>query len=125
MKKIIIQCDLCDEEEGGVKQPATAEALIVMNGRKARLDVCEEHSDEIVEIMNLEYVEPKKSASVKKAAPKVETPKFAEPKKKATPSIDPEQAKHIREWAEQNGFKVSDRGRIPQDVLAAYDEAHP
>ncbi|MCL3861469.1 Lsr2 family protein [Actinotalea sp. K2] len=27
----------------------------------------------------------------------------------------------IREWARQNGFTVSDRGRIPANVKAAYD----
>jgi hypothetical protein len=27
----------------------------------------------------------------------------------------------IREWARERGFKVSDRGRIPADILAKYD----
>ena len=30
----------------------------------------------------------------------------------------------IREWARQNGHKVSDRGRISAAVQAAYDQAH-
>lgn len=30
---------------------------------------------------------------------------------------------HIREWARENGFKVADRGRIPADVLAAFNAA--
>ncbi len=30
----------------------------------------------------------------------------------------------VREWARQNGFKVSDRGRISADVMAAYEKAH-
>jgi hypothetical protein len=29
----------------------------------------------------------------------------------------------VREWAKSNGHKVSDRGRISADVLAAYDSA--
>ncbi|MDQ4214065.1 Lsr2 family protein [Microbacterium capsulatum] len=29
----------------------------------------------------------------------------------------------VREWAKENGHKVSDRGRIPADVLAAYEAA--
>ncbi|CAG7843831.1 Nucleoid-associated protein Lsr2 [Pseudoclavibacter triregionum] len=29
----------------------------------------------------------------------------------------------VRVWARANGFKVSDRGRVPQNVLDAYDEA--
>ena len=30
----------------------------------------------------------------------------------------------IRSWARENGFDVSDRGRIPADVLTAYEAAH-
>ena len=30
----------------------------------------------------------------------------------------------IREWARSNGYKVSDRGRISAEVVAAYEAAH-
>ena len=30
----------------------------------------------------------------------------------------------VREWAKANGHKVSDRGRVPQSILDAYDAAH-
>ena len=30
----------------------------------------------------------------------------------------------IREWANANGFEVSARGRIPNDVVEAYEAAH-
>lgn len=30
----------------------------------------------------------------------------------------------VREWAKQNGYKVSDRGRVPASVLEAYEAAH-
>jgi hypothetical protein len=30
----------------------------------------------------------------------------------------------VRAWAQENGFEVSDRGRIPGEVQAAYDAAH-
>lgn len=30
----------------------------------------------------------------------------------------------IREWAKENGHKVSDRGRIPAPVMEAYEQAH-
>lgn len=38
--------------------------------------------------------------------------------------MDPEQAKAIRAWAADNGYKVSSRGRIPQEVQDAYEQAH-
>ncbi|HOF63192.1 MAG TPA: Lsr2 family protein [Dermatophilaceae bacterium] len=30
----------------------------------------------------------------------------------------------VREWARANGHDVSDRGRVPSSVQAAYDKAH-
>ncbi|MGH3980069.1 MAG: histone-like nucleoid-structuring protein Lsr2 [Pseudonocardiaceae bacterium] len=32
--------------------------------------------------------------------------------------------KAIREWAKQNGHEVSDRGRLPADVVKAWEEQH-
>ncbi|GEL16344.1 histone-like nucleoid-structuring protein Lsr2 [Pseudonocardia asaccharolytica] len=40
-------------------------------------------------------------------------------------SSDRKRSAEIREWALRAGHKVSDRGRIPASVLAAYREAHP
>ncbi|MFE5311217.1 Lsr2 family protein [Isoptericola sp. NPDC056573] len=37
---------------------------------------------------------------------------------------DRAQLAKIREWARENGHKVSDRGRIPSSVLTAYEDAH-
>lgn len=42
----------------------------------------------------------------------------AAPKGRA--SIDREQNQAIRDWARKRGMKVSDRGRIPAEVLEAY-----
>ncbi|MDQ3886774.1 MAG: Lsr2 family protein [Actinomycetota bacterium] len=36
------------------------------------------------------------------------------------PGVDREQNAAIREWARKRGMKVSDRGRIPAEVLEAY-----
>lgn len=39
----------------------------------------------------------------------------------ARTSIDREQSRAIREWAGKNGLKVSERGRISQEVVDAYN----
>lgn len=56
-----------------------------------------------------------KKAAAKKSAGASATPSSAR---------DPLQTKAIREWATQNGFTVSSRGRIPADVEEAYNAAH-
>lgn len=32
--------------------------------------------------------------------------------------------RQVRDWARSNGHKVSDRGRVPADVIAAFEAAH-
>ncbi|GAA0385495.1 MULTISPECIES: histone-like nucleoid-structuring protein Lsr2 [Micromonospora] len=38
----------------------------------------------------------------------------------ATPGMNREQNRAIREWAISNGYKISERGRIPVEVVEAY-----
>lgn len=33
-------------------------------------------------------------------------------------------AREVRDWARDNGWEVSDRGRVPAEVREAYDAAH-
>ena len=40
------------------------------------------------------------------------------------PAADREQNQAIREWAQQQGMKISERGRIPSNVLEAYHQNH-
>ncbi|MEV1319448.1 Lsr2 family protein [Micromonospora arborensis] len=42
---------------------------------------------------------------------------------RAGASINREQNKAIREWAKRAGKKISERGRIPQDVVAEYHQS--
>lgn len=37
---------------------------------------------------------------------------------------NPERSARIREWARQNGYEISDRGRIAASVVEAYDATH-
>ncbi|MFW6600462.1 histone-like nucleoid-structuring protein Lsr2 [Propionibacteriaceae bacterium Y2011] len=42
--------------------------------------------------------------------------------RRSSPRTDPEQVKAVRDWARDNGYQVSDRGRIPTRVLEAYHD---
>src|SRR6266571_6035058 len=55
--------------------------------------------------------------------------KFTDAARKVRGSAAPRRASRnqtgvIREWAKANGQKVSERGRIPESVIAAYNAAH-
>lgn len=40
----------------------------------------------------------------------------------AAPTVDREQNQAIRAWARKNGYQVSDRGRIPTDIVDAFHQ---
>ncbi|MFC4147579.1 Lsr2 family protein [Micromonospora mangrovi] len=42
------------------------------------------------------------------------------PGRPASPGMDREQNRAIREWATKNGYEISERGRIPVSVVEAY-----
>lgn len=46
------------------------------------------------------------------------------PRKAAAPRGRQGGSAPIREWARANGFTVSDRGRVPAEVIAAYEAAN-
>lgn len=52
------------------------------------------------------------------------TGKNAKTARKATTKNPSADTKAIREWARANGYDVSDRGRIPADVMDAYSAAN-
>lgn len=57
-------------------------------------------------------------AKGRKAAP--EPPQ----RRKMVPTTTPEERDKIREWGRENGFEFAEYGRIPKEVMAAYDAAH-
>lgn len=44
-------------------------------------------------------------------------------KSPSRPAASREQTKAIRDWARSNGFDIAERGRIPTDVISAYEQA--
>lgn len=48
----------------------------------------------------------------------------AKPARKAAAKSSAGDTKAIREWARENGHEVSDRGRIPADIVEAYAAAN-
>ncbi|MFG1857465.1 Lsr2 family protein [Actinomadura geliboluensis] len=41
------------------------------------------------------------------------------------PETTVEKREEIRAWARKEGFEITNRGRIPRRVMAAYEDAHP
>ncbi|MFD7541269.1 MULTISPECIES: Lsr2 family protein [unclassified Streptomyces] len=48
----------------------------------------------------------------------------AAPKKRQVPETSAAEREEIRKWARKKRFVFKERGRIPKEVMKAYDEAH-
>ncbi len=44
--------------------------------------------------------------------------------RRRTTDTTPEKNKAIRDWAERQGLTVASRGRIPQDIVDRFEQAH-
>ncbi len=86
-----------------------------LDGTSYEIDLTNKHADELREAVS-RYVQ---------AARKVGTARtFASPSSSRGPARrDREQTQAIRDWAKQQGMEVSERGRIPKNVMDAYNAA--
>lgn len=101
----------------GVPTPAEREVVFGLNGRHFRTDLTEAHAKELEDFLAdfVEYAEEIKFDGTAKRRTSTG----------AIKRVPRDLAPKIREWGEKQGFKVSDRGRIPGDVLKAYGDAYP
>lgn len=81
-----------------------------LDGRSFEFDTSPEHAEEFRNHV-ADYVAASR------------TVQSSSPRRRGRPAQQANSTRVIREWANANGFTVSDRGRIPADVLAAYEAA--
>jgi Lsr2 len=111
-KKIVLVCDMCVDDV-----PATTTLRLALNDHKSTLDVCAEDAQSIrsmmLPTMKLGQQTGKKPTGGKQATSK----------QTVTP-LDPEQSREIRRWALANNVTCSKYGRVPQEAIDAYQQAH-
>lgn len=83
-------------------------------GREYTIDLSDENAAQFREVMS-PYIENGHRVTGARAKPA---------RKAATRSTSSGDTKAIREWARENGHDVSDRGRIPADIMEAYAAAN-
>ncbi len=108
--QVLLVCDLHDGDVEGTETVSFA-----LDGAAYEIDVCPAHGAELRDAF-ASYVGAARRAG-RSAAP-VRKARAG----KAAPDKDRTVA--IREWAKKNGHTVSDRGRLPATVVAAYDAVH-
>ena len=95
--------NVCDFSHDGPPPTATDVFTFTFNGQTHTMDACAECVEELTAWL------PVTKPSRRNGRPKTYARRYD-----ATP---------IREWARKHGYEVSDKGRLPTDVLAAYETA--
>ena len=89
-----------------------------LDGKQYEFDTSPKHAQQFRDSLT-KYVEASRAVSGNRGGRRAAA---ASPGTGGTRSKEQTQA--IRDWANSNGFEVSDRGRIPINVVEAFEAAH-
>ena len=103
---------LVDDLDGS---EATEQVEFAVDGRSYEIDLSAANSAKLREVL-APYISAARRAGGRRSAAPAAAP--------ARPASDRVQNQAIREWAAGQGMKISERGRIPTNVLEAYHRSH-
>ena len=104
---VTVVCDL--PHDGEVE--GSESVSFAFDGNAYEIDLCGPHSKELREKVGV-FADHARRASA------------GGRRRKARSGAGRERSSEIREWARQRGHKVSERGRIPANIIAEYEAAH-
>lgn len=97
--------------------PADETVNFGLDGAHFEIDLCDTNAEALRSVLAPWIAKSRKAAGVKKRVRRLTgTP--------TTTNYGSEQRKAIRAWAVANGWAVSERGKIAESVVAAYNAAH-
>lgn len=103
---------LVDDLDGGAADETVSFAL---DGAAYEIDLSKKNAQKFRDSL-ASYVDKARRAGKAKAG--------RAGKARPTAPVDREQNQAIRAWAKKKGYQVSDRGRIPADVVEKYHASH-
>ncbi|MCG8917795.1 Lsr2 family protein [Actinokineospora sp. PR83] len=109
-----VTVSLVDDLDGSIAEETVEFGL---DGASYQIDLSSDNAEKLREAL-ADFIDSARRSGGRKRLPG----KVAVGRAPRTASADREQNQAIREWARKQGMKVSDRGRIPSEVLDAYNE---
>ena len=94
---------------------AAEQVEFAVDGRSYEIDLSAANSAKLREALAPFVSAARRAGGRRSAAPPAASPR---------PAADRQQNQAIREWAVAQGMKISERGRIPSNVLEAYHKSH-
>lgn len=119
MAKQIIE-KLLDDIDGG---PADENVTFALDGRAYEIDLSDANAKELRDVLAKFIERGRPAPKVHHAVLSRSRPFGSSGAGRA--AVDREQNQAIRDWAKRNGYDISDRGRIPQDVVDAFHAKRP
>lgn len=115
-RKIVVQvsCDRCGSEVDSDKA-----VELSYGGVDYRTDLCREHTAELSAALD-PFLSVAERFDTRRRSTTTAV-RSAEGQIRRPTRRDPIQVGAIRTWARANGYDISDRGRIPREVEAAYN----
>ena len=101
----------CDYDQKAIPEGQHHARRFSLDGREYEIDLCAKHSQKFDDVVG-RYAERARRASARPGRTKRRT------------TAHRQHSAAIRSWAKQTGISVSDRGRIPADVVARYEAKH-
>ncbi|MFC4948164.1 histone-like nucleoid-structuring protein Lsr2 [Pseudonocardia sp. GCM10023141] len=103
---------LVDDLDGS---EADGQVEFALDGRSYEIDLSEKNSAQLRDVLAPFVAAARRAGGSSRRGAAVVA---------ARPSSDRVQNQAIREWAQKQGLKISERGRIPSEVLDAFHKAH-
>jgi hypothetical protein len=101
----------CDYDEKEIPDGEHMTRAFSLDGRDYEIDLCEKHSQKFDEAVK-RFADKARKVSTRMSRPKRRT------------AAHRQRSADIRAWAKRSGIEVSDRGRIPAQVITKYDASH-
>ncbi len=101
----------CDYDQKEIPPGQHRVRRFSLDGRDYEIDLCAKHSGKFDEMIG-RYAQHARKSSQRQARAKRRT------------AAHRQHSAGVRAWAKEAGISVSDRGRIPADVVARYEAAH-
>jgi len=101
----------CDYDQKLIPEGQHHARRFSLDGRDYEIDLCAKHSQKFDDVVG-RYAEHARRASARAGRTKRRT------------TAHRQHSAAIRSWAKESGIEVSDRGRIPADVVASYESNH-
>jgi hypothetical protein len=101
----------CDYDSKEIPDGEQMTRAFSLDGREYEIDLCEKHSQKFDEVLK------RFSDRARKVTGRVT-------RTKRRTAAHRQHSAEVRAWAKRSGIDVSDRGRIPSQVIKKYDASH-